>query len=138
MGRQRLHRPQELFLPESSSPLQQSSVHKSGQPRFRMCRRLHQRKAECWVVFTGYGSISVSFCSALTVSSATVKNMMGRTVSERIELENSAKLLPALLACHVCTVHAQLQVPCLRGNSGRGKDLVKGSRTLLQDMEQLL
>lgn len=64
--------------------------------------------------------------------------MKRRTVSEGTELENSAKLLPALLARHICTVDAQLQVPCLRGNSRRGKDLVKDSKILLQDMEQLL
>lgn len=35
---------------------------------------------------------------------------MGGTVSKGIELENSTKLLPALLAHHICSVHA----PCLR------------------------
>lgn len=90
------------------------------------------------MVLTGHGSVSISFCSALVVSSATVKNAMGGTVSNGIEIENSTKLLPALLAHHICSVHTWLQVPCLRGESGRGEDLVKGSRTLLWDIEHLL
>lgn len=59
------------------------------------------------------------------------------TLSVEIELENSAKLLPALLACHICTIHAA-PMPCLWGSGEKGKDLVKGSRTLLRDMEELL
>lgn len=52
---------------------QQSSVRKSVQPRLRNCRRLHQCKAECQVVLTDHGRVSIPFCSVLMVSSASQK-----------------------------------------------------------------
>jgi len=72
------------------------------------------------------------------VNSAAVKNAIAGTLSEGTELENGAEMLPALLALHIFTVQSTAPMPCLRGNSGRGKDRVKDSKPLLRDMEQLL
>lgn len=51
------------------------------------------------------------FALSPLVSSATVKNATEGTVRVGTELENSAELLPALLARCVCTARAQLQCP---------------------------
>lgn len=114
--------PPRLILSPSSLP-----VCKSDQPRHRN-HRFQQCKPECWVVLTVLGSVSIPFYSACTVSSATAKNLVGGT---GIELGNGARLLPEVLAHHIYTSHAQLQhtVP---GNGRRGKELVKGSKTLLK------
>lgn len=72
-------------------------------------------------------------CSAPTVSSATAKNAMGGTVGKENKVENSAMLL--CKSWHIiCTLCVQRQVPCLRGNCGKGTESLKEWKALLQNM----